>query len=131
MTCYRFTLCTVFLFMLNLHLSTALWGQQITWPDGKKMALSLSFDDARMSNPTLGVSLLDRYDVKATFFLVPSSIRNNLNGWKKATASGHEMANHSLNHPCSGNFGWSGRPSLDDYTMADMRKELEQTNVEI
>lgn len=131
MTFYRFTLCSVLLLMLNFYLSTPLWSQQIAWPEGKKMALSLSFDDARVTNPTLGVSLLNQYDVKATFFLVPSAVRKNLEAWKKATASGHEMANHSLNHPCSGNFGWSGKPSLDEYTLDDMRKELEQTNGEI
>ena len=131
MILHRFTLCLVLFLGLNLSLSTNLLGQQITWPEGKKMALSLSFDDARVSNPTHGVALLNQYDVKATFFLVPSSVRNNLEGWKKATASGHEMANHSINHPCSGNFGWGKKPSLDEYTMADMRKELEQANAEI
>src|SRR5690606_16913584 len=114
MTFYRFILCSVLLLALNFSLkSSKLWSQSIAWPEGKKMALSLSFDDARVSNPTLGVSLLNQYGVKATFFLVPSSVQKNLEGWKKATASGHEMANHSLNHPCSGNFGWSGKPSLD------------------
>ncbi|MFC4874737.1 polysaccharide deacetylase family protein [Negadavirga shengliensis] len=44
------------------------------WPDGKRMAISLSFDDARASNPTLGVPLLNEYDVKATFFIVPSNV---------------------------------------------------------
>jgi len=131
MTLYRFILCPVSFLILNLCLSQNLWSQQIAWPEGKKMALSLSFDDARESNPTLGVSLLDKYDIKATFFLVPSAVRKNLNGWKQAAASGHEMANHSLNHPCSGNFGWGGKPSLDEYTIADMRKELEQANAEI
>lgn len=95
------------------------------------MALSLSFDDARATNPTLGAALLDRYDVKATFFLVPSAAKRNVDAWKMAAANGHEMANHSLNHPCSGNFGWGGKPSLDEYTLADMRKELEQANAEI
>lgn len=131
MTLYRITLFTLSFLMLNLCLSINLHSQQIEWPEGKKMALSLSFDDARVSNPTLGVSLLDKYDVKATFFLVPSAVRKNLEGWKKAADSGHEMANHSLNHPCSGNFGWSGKPSLDEYTLTDMRKELEQANAEI
>jgi peptidoglycan/xylan/chitin deacetylase (PgdA/CDA1 family) len=101
------------------------------WPEGKKMALSLSFDDARKSNPTLAVPLLNEYGVKATFFLVPANARKDRNGWKRAVASGHEMANHSLNHPCSGNFLWSRDKALEDYTMDKMRKELEQTNAEI
>lgn len=101
------------------------------WPEGKKMALSLSFDDARESNPVFGVPLLNKYGVKATFFLVPSGVRKNRNGWKMAAESGHEMANHSLLHPCSGNFVWSRDKALEDYTMDRMREELEQTNVEI
>src|SRR5690606_29707979 len=117
--------------LLNLFSSFQLWSQQIAWPEGKKMALSLSFDDARATNPTLGAALVDRYDVNATFFLVPSAAKRNVDAWKMAAANGHEMANHSLNHPCSGNFGWGGKPSLDEYTLADMRKELEQANAEI
>src|SRR5690606_22569564 len=104
MTLYRFTLCTVSFLMLNLCLSQNLWSQQIAWPEGKKMALSLSFDDARESNPTLGVSLLDQYDVKATLFLYRASVRRNLEGCKKDAASGHELANHFLLPRCSGNY---------------------------
>ena len=122
----------VIIFLLVTH---TLFAQdkspKFPWPEGKKMALSLSFDDARASNPTLGTALLDKYDVKATFFVVPSSVRKDLENWKKATASGHEMANHSLNHPCSGNFVWSRNKALDNYTLAEMRKELEQANAEI
>lgn len=101
------------------------------WPEGKKMALSLSFDDARASNPTLGVPLLNAYDVKATFFLVPSAVQKDLEGWKKAAASGHEMANHSLTHPCSGNFVWSRNKALENYTLDRMKKELSQASGEI
>jgi peptidoglycan/xylan/chitin deacetylase (PgdA/CDA1 family) len=101
------------------------------WPEGKKMALSLSFDDARETNPTLGVPLLNKYDVQATFFLVPSGVKKNIKDWEMAVEAGHEMANHSLYHPCSGNFVWSRDKALENYTMDKMRQELEQTNVEI
>lgn len=128
----RFTRLPVLLLGIYL-LSPTLHAQEqkFPWPEGKKMALSLSFDDARATNQTLGVALLNKYDVKATFFLIPSRVRNDIEGWKKAAASGHEMANHSLTHPCSGNFLWSRDKALDDYTMDQMRQELEQTNVEI
>lgn len=76
----------------------------IAWPEGKRMALSLSFDDARLSNVDAGTELLDQYGVKATFFVLPSNVKKRLEGWKKAVTSGHEMGNHSVNHPCSGNF---------------------------
>ena len=44
------------------------------WPQGKKMAISLTFDDARLSQPDLGIPLLDRYGVKATFYLSPDNM---------------------------------------------------------
>lgn len=98
------------------------------WPAGKRVALSLSFDDARASQVEGGTALLDKYNVKATFYVVPSSVEKKLDGWKKAVASGHEIANHSLNHPCSGNFAWSRGKALEDYTLERMRQELVEGN---
>lgn len=101
------------------------------WPEGKKMALSLSFDDARASNPELGIPILNKHGIKATFFVLPSGVRNNLSGWKAAVENGHEMANHSSIHPCSGNFVWSRDKALEDFTLERMRDELMKANHEI
>ena len=101
------------------------------WPEGKRMALSLSFDDARESQVTKGTILLDQYGVKATFFVVPSSVETQLDGWKKAVTSGHEIGNHSLTHPCTGNFSWSRTNALEDYTLEQMRKQLAECNKRI
>jgi peptidoglycan/xylan/chitin deacetylase (PgdA/CDA1 family) len=101
------------------------------WPAGKQVALSLSFDDARSSQVEGGTALLDRYGVKATFYVVPSSVERRLAGWKQAAASGHEIANHSLNHACSGNFAWSRGKALEDYTLDRMRTELAEANQRI
>jgi peptidoglycan/xylan/chitin deacetylase (PgdA/CDA1 family) len=99
-----------------------------TWPDGKRAALSLSFDDARQSQVDAGLALLDKHKVKATFYVVPSAVERRLEGWKKVVASGHEVGNHSLNHPCTGNFEWSRQKALEDYTIEKMRDELMQAN---
>lgn len=98
------------------------------WPEGKRVALSLSFDDARASQVEGGTALLDKHNVKATFYVVPSSVEKKLDGWKKAVASGHEIANHSLNHPCSGNFAWSRGKALEEYTLERMRQEMLEGN---
>jgi len=98
------------------------------WPEGKKAAISLSFDDARESQVLRGTDLLDQFGVKATFFVVPSAVEKQLNGWKKAVANGHEIGNHSLNHPCTGNFSWSRSHALEDYTLKMMKSELEDCN---
>jgi len=102
-----------------------------TWPDGKRAALSLSFDDARQSQVDVGVALLDKHKVKVTFYVVPSAVERRLEGWKKVVASGHEIGNHSLNHPCTGNFEWSRQKALEDYTVEKMRDELKQANTRI
>ncbi len=120
------------LFPLALLLSVLAFAQQpstsFTWPEGKRAALSLSFDDARQSQVDVGVALLDKQKVKATFYVVPSAVERRLEGWKKVVASGHEIGNHSLNHPCTGNFPWSRQKALEDYTVEKMRDELKQAN---
>ena len=111
-----------------LLFNTATNSQQFSWPDGKQAAISLTFDDARESQVIVGTNLLDQYGIKATFFVVPSAVEKQLAGWKKAVAAGHEIGNHSLVHPCSGNFDWSRSKALEDYSLKKMRKELEESN---
>ena len=98
------------------------------WPEGKKFAISLSFDDSRESNLELGIPLLDRHGVRATFYAHPKNVRARLDEWKAAVANGHEVANHTMTHPCSENFLWGARKSLEHYTLADMKAELVETS---
>ncbi len=98
------------------------------WPEGKKMGLSLTFDDARLSQVDNGVSLLDEYGVKATFYVLPEAILPRLAEWKKAIQNGHEIGNHSLVHPCTGNFDWSRHKALENYTLFEMDAELDSAN---
>ena len=102
-----------------------------TWPEGKQIAISLSFDDARASQVDAGTALLDQYGVKGTFYVVPNSVKQRLEGWKKAVASGHEIGNHSFNHPCTGNFPWSRQKAIENYTLKQMRSELILANKDI
>jgi peptidoglycan/xylan/chitin deacetylase (PgdA/CDA1 family) len=102
-----------------------------TWPEGKQIAISLSFDDARASQVDAGTALLDQYGVKGTFYVVPNSVKQRLEGWKKAVASGHEIGNHSFNHPCTGNFPWSRQKAIENYTLKKMRSELILANKDI
>jgi peptidoglycan/xylan/chitin deacetylase (PgdA/CDA1 family) len=98
------------------------------WPKGKQIALSLSFDDGRLSQVDAGTPFLDQYGVKATFYVGPNAVKERLDAWKKAVANGHEIGNHSLNHPCTGNFPWSRQKALEDYTIDEMREELISAN---
>ncbi len=100
----------------------------LTWPEGKQLAVSLTFDDARTSQVDVGTALLDQFGVKATFYVVPSSVKLRLEGWKRAVANGHEIGNHSLLHPCTGNFSWSRQKALEDYTLQKIQHELTKAN---
>jgi len=98
------------------------------WPQGKKMGLSLTFDDARLSQIDKGIPLLDKYGVKGTFYLSPDNMIQRLDGWKKAASNGHDIGNHSLVHPCTGNFDWSRGKALENYTLQGMDMELDSSN---
>lgn len=97
------------------------------WPDGKRMAISLSFDDARLSQPDVGLPLLTKLGVKATFYVLPAGVEERLEGWKKIVAAGHEIGSHSQTHPCTGNYAFSLNNALEDYTLERMAKNLDDS----
>lgn len=99
------------------------------WPEGIRAAVSLSFDDARKSQIDYGLPILDAYDVKATFYVLPRRVKQRLAGWRKTLANGHEIGNHTLTHPCSGNF--SRRNALENYTLEMIANEMDSANDDI
>jgi hypothetical protein len=101
------------------------------WPNGKKAAVSLSFDDARLSQVDYGLALFKKEGVKVTFFVQPSGVEKRLAGWKQAVADGHEIGNHSLTHPCTGNYAFSRHNALENYDLAMMAQQLDGANQEI
>ncbi len=102
--------------------------EAFSWPGGAKAAVSLTFDDARPSQVDNGLKILERHGVKATFYVNPGSLAQRLEGWKRAVAAGHEIGNHTVSHPCSGNFPWSRENALEDWTLERMEKELLEAN---
>jgi peptidoglycan/xylan/chitin deacetylase (PgdA/CDA1 family) len=102
--------------------------EQFKWPKGKHGAISLTFDDARFSQIDTGIPILDQYNAKATFYVSIPSMEKRLDEWKKAAANGHEIGNHSLTHPCSGNFSFAYEKALENYTLNKMHYELMEAN---
>ncbi|MCS7061747.1 MAG: polysaccharide deacetylase family protein [Anaerolineae bacterium] len=98
------------------------------WPNGARAAVSLSFDDARPSQVDLGVPILNAHGVRATFYVSPPNIAQRRPQWQDALAAGHEIGNHTLSHPCTGNFPWSRANALEDYTLERMEQELIAAN---
>jgi hypothetical protein len=99
-----------------------------SWPDGKRAAVSLTFDDARLTQPDTAFAILDRFGVKGTFYVSPDGVRARLDAWKAAVSAGHEIGNHTLTHPCSANFPWGRAKALEDYTLERMARELLDAN---
>jgi peptidoglycan/xylan/chitin deacetylase (PgdA/CDA1 family) len=98
------------------------------WPGGKQMAISLTFDDARPTQIDNGIAILNRYGIKATFYVTPDRIPERLEGWKSAVKGGHEIGNHTLNHPCSGNFPWARSKALENFRLRDIASEMKGAN---
>lgn len=103
-------------------------GSGFVWPEARRGALSLTFDDARLSQVDIGRAALERLQTKATFYVQPSNVEKRLDGWKKMAAAGHEIANHTIVHPCSGNFPWARNKALEDYSLQKMHDELVEAN---
>jgi beta-glucosidase len=99
------------------------------WPHGKHTAISLTFDDARLSQPDKGIALMNKYSVKGTFYVSPGNMLKRVDAWKKVVAAGHEIGNHSLEHPCSGNFASSQDHALENYTLSSLSDELDSANI--
>ncbi|HFH9838039.1 TPA: polysaccharide deacetylase family protein [Streptococcus suis] len=83
--------------------------------------VSLTFDDGpnRATTPHV-LDILKKYGVKATFFVLGKNVAGNEDILKRMASEGHEVANHSWNHP-----------SLVTLSSDQVRKEIEDTQVAI
>ena len=98
------------------------------WPEGKQVAVSISFDDARPSQVDVAFPLLEDCGVKATYYVCPDNLETRLDDWRALRSAGHELGNHTVSHPCSGNFSFCRDNALEDYTLEDMEKEMLECN---
>jgi len=99
-----------------------------SWPDNARAAVSLSFDDARETQATAGHAILNDAGVRGTFYVLMHNVDKHRDAWLAAHAAGHEIGNHTVNHPCSGNFPFSRNKALEDYTLARMADELDDAS---
>ena len=101
------------------------------WPPGKRAALSLTFDDARPSQMAVGLPILERHRARATFYVTPDNLDAQLARWKLAVSQGQEIGNHSLTHPCTGNFAFARTNALEDYMLAQLEEDLRLASLAI
>lgn len=97
-------------------------------PDGVRVGLSLTFDDARDSQLDVAVPILDGHGVRATFYVLPARVRRRANEWRAVIGRGHEIGNHTATHPCSANFGFSRRNALEDYGLERIAADIDRAS---
>ena len=92
------------------------------WPDGRKAAVSLAYDDALDSQLDIAIPQLDRYGFKGSFYLQLSRepVHARMDEWRAAAARGHELGNHTLFHQCSG--------SMPDRAWVESHRDLDHTS---
>jgi sialate O-acetylesterase len=99
-----------------------------------KMALgqiSLTFDDALDQHLDHAVPLLDRYQLRGTFYthLTAPAFGRRLDEWREIARHGHELGNHTIFHPADARKPWVRQGNaIDHYTLDRMRMELEAAN---
>ncbi|MCX8125962.1 MAG: polysaccharide deacetylase family protein [Dehalococcoidia bacterium] len=81
----------------------------------QKYTIALTFDDGPNEPYTSQVlDILDRYDVKATFFLIGMNVERYPEVARRILASGHVIGNHSYSHDAN--------HALHPYPISDIRK---------
>lgn len=106
----------------------------INWPYHYQAAVSLSYDDALLSQLDYAIPALNKHGFKASFYLTLSNsgTQTALARWRDIAADGHELGNHTLFHACSKSI--EGREwvephnNLDTKTVAQMQQEIETAN---
>lgn len=121
------------LILLLVCLSVCAAQAQISWPDGKKAAIVLTYDDGLKSQRDIVMPQLEAKGFRGTFFLYGQVVKDSdVPEWREAARRGHELGNHSLFHPClAGTVETSSSSlcrSLECYSVKDMLTEIGMMN---
>ena len=100
------------------------------WPEGIEGALSLTFDDNAITQLDNAIPALDDHHLKGTFYVNPgrrNSWEQDLPRWQAASKNGHEIGNHTADHPCSCNFGFNKTGyCLENLALSDIETTIDK-----
>jgi peptidoglycan/xylan/chitin deacetylase (PgdA/CDA1 family) len=104
--------------------------EPFAWPEGKRAAIALTYDDAMRSHLDVAVPQLDAANLRGTFFLDADQLGpDEMLRWREMQRAGHELGNHSLNHPCPrGMVPGAERYATEDYGIEAMLLEVAMMN---
>lgn len=100
------------------------------WPGGRRAAVSLTYDDAVPSQRVHAARQLNAQHLPGTFFVLGKSedLTAHRREWQALLSDGHELASHTIHHPCDCSHAWVPRGyTSQDYDLPRMSAELDQT----
>ena len=86
-------------------------------PTVANKTIALTFDDGPGPYTEKLLDILDKYDAKATFFLIGSKVSARANTLRRMQSRGHQLGNHSWSHP-----------ELNKISTEQLSSEIDQTN---
>ncbi len=134
------TSCSLLFLLAILMLSTGRANAQVTvqkWYEGRDGAFTLTFDDGTKSHYVDLRPVLNKYNLKGTFYLNTSLLSENpvenafSGSWdefRTMWAEGHEMGSHGVNHPDLTTLasGDSLTPNTLGYELWESRRVIEE-----
>ena len=113
--------------------SSSAFNRDLPWK-GKKAAVVLTYDDALNVHLSNAIPALDAAGLRGTFYLSDyfGGLQAQLKGWRAAALRGHELANHTMFHPCDGSLpgrNWvTADYDLSKYSMRRINDEISAMN---
>jgi hypothetical protein len=100
------------------------------WPNGAKAAVCLTYDDGIATQLDTAIPDLDKENLQGTFYIQGDNLFNDrIPKWRQAANNGHELGNHTIFHPCSGEFDFVWEEfATEGYTVRRMIRELRTMN---
>lgn len=121
----------LFLFVI---ISTVITAQDFKWPENKKAAVCMTYDDGLDSHLDEAVPALNEYGIKGTFYAQLNSwcLSMRTEEWKEVAKQGHELGNHAIYHPCEGDDTYNSwvlpEHDLRNYKVRQIHEELRVAN---
>lgn len=85
-------------YRLSNSRSFQVFGKLIDRVETKERVIALTFDDGPTDKTGEILEILDRVDVKATFFVTGHELENHMEEGRRIVEAGHELGNHSYSH---------------------------------
>lgn len=103
---------------IDIVINDVIYNYELKEPNEKKESkkIAITFDDAPSINSKKIVDLLDRYQIKGTFFVLGKNIEGYEENLKYIYLHNHEIGNHTFNHY-----------QLNKLSQSDVINEIEST----